>query len=76
MRENAAFSKSGTMRPRPKQPRLPPCAAEPGSSELFRATSAFPVYEDALAAAGIPYVTVAGEGFYDRPEIRDLLRKA
>jgi len=40
---------------------------------LFRASSAFPVYEDALEAAGIPYVTVAGEGFYDRPEIRDLL---
>ena len=40
---------------------------------LFRASSAFPVYEEALEAAGIPYVTVAGEGFYDRPEIRDLL---
>jgi len=40
---------------------------------LFRASSAFPVYEDALEAAGIPYVTIAGEGFYDRPEIRDLL---
>lgn len=40
---------------------------------LFRASSAFPVYEDALEAAGIPYVTVAGQGFYDRPEIRDLL---
>ena len=40
---------------------------------LFRASSAFPVYEDALEAAGIPYVTIAGQGFYDRPEIRDLL---
>ena len=31
------------------------------------------MYEDALEAAGIPYVTVAGRGFYDRPEVRDLL---
>jgi len=40
---------------------------------LFRASTAFPVYEDALERAGIPFVTVAGRGFYDRPEIRDLL---
>lgn len=40
---------------------------------LFRASTAFPVYEDALEASGIPFVTVAGKGFYDRPEIRDLL---
>ncbi len=40
---------------------------------LFRASTAFPVYEDALEAARIPFVTVAGKGFYDRPEIRDLL---
>lgn len=40
---------------------------------LFRASTAFPVYEDALEAANIPFVTVAGKGFYDRPEIRDLL---
>ncbi|MEP7356465.1 MAG: UvrD-helicase domain-containing protein, partial [Anaerolineales bacterium] len=40
---------------------------------LFRAATAFPVYESALEAAGIPFVTVAGRGFYDRPEIRDLL---
>ncbi|MEJ2707918.1 MAG: UvrD-helicase domain-containing protein [Anaerolineales bacterium] len=40
---------------------------------LFRASSNFPIYEDALEAAGIPYVTVAGRGFYDRPEIRDTL---
>ena len=40
---------------------------------LFRASTAFSVYEDALELAGIPYVTVAGSGFYDRPEIRDLL---
>ncbi len=40
---------------------------------LFRASTAFGVYEDALEQAGIPFVTVAGRGFYDRPEIRDLL---
>ncbi len=40
---------------------------------LFRASAAFPIYEDALEAAGLPFVTVAGRGFYDRPEIRDLL---
>jgi ATP-dependent helicase/nuclease subunit A len=40
---------------------------------LFRASSAFPAYETALETAGIPFVTVAGRGFYDRPEIRDLL---
>ncbi len=40
---------------------------------LCRASSAFQYYENALDAAGIPYLTVAGQGFYDRPEIRDLL---
>jgi ATP-dependent helicase/nuclease subunit A len=40
---------------------------------LFRASTAFSVYEDALELAGIPFVTVAGSGFYGRPEIRDLL---
>lgn len=40
---------------------------------LFRASTAFSVYEDALEQAGIPFVTIAGRGFYDRPEIRDLL---
>lgn len=40
---------------------------------LFRASTTFYYYEDALEAAGIPFVTVAGRGFFDRPEIRDLL---
>ncbi len=40
---------------------------------LCRASNAFHFYEDALDSAGIPYLTVAGKGFYDRPEIRDLL---
>jgi ATP-dependent exoDNAse (exonuclease V) beta subunit len=40
---------------------------------LFRASTAYPAYEDALERAGIPFVTIAGRGFYDRPEVRDLL---
>ncbi len=40
---------------------------------LFRASTAFGAYEDTLEQADIPFVTVAGRGFYDRPEIRDLL---
>ena len=40
---------------------------------LFRSSTTFPVYESALEAANIPFVTIAGRGFYDRPEIRDLL---
>ncbi len=40
---------------------------------LFRASSGFSVYEEAFEAAGVPYVTVAGAGFYGRPEVRDLL---
>jgi len=40
---------------------------------LFRASSGFPFYEEAFEEAGIPFVTVAGKGFYDRPEIRDLI---
>lgn len=40
---------------------------------LFRASTGFPAWEDALDAAGIPYVTVAGRGFFDRPEVRDVL---
>ena len=40
---------------------------------LFRSSTTFPVYENALEAANIPFITVAGRGFYDRPEIRDLL---
>ncbi len=40
---------------------------------LFRASTSFPVYEDALERANIPFVTVAGRGFYERPEVRDLL---
>jgi ATP-dependent exoDNAse (exonuclease V) beta subunit len=40
---------------------------------LFRASTGFADYENAFEEMGIPFVTVAGRGFYDRPEIRDLL---
>ncbi len=40
---------------------------------LFRASSGFSSYEQALEDANIPFVTVSGRGFYDRPEIRDVL---
>jgi len=40
---------------------------------LTRAASSFSAYEDALDAAGIPFLTLAGQGFYQRPEIRDLV---
>ena len=40
---------------------------------LCRASTSFPAYEAALEAAGIPYLTIAGRGFYDRPEVRDLV---
>jgi ATP-dependent helicase/nuclease subunit A len=40
---------------------------------LFRASTGFAYYEDAFEEMGIPFVTVAGRGFYDRPEIRDIL---
>jgi hypothetical protein len=40
---------------------------------LFRASTSFPEFEQALEDGDVPFVTVAGGGFYDRPEIRDLL---
>ncbi len=40
---------------------------------LCRASTSFNAYEDALDRLEIPYLTVAGRGFFDRPEIRDLL---
>lgn len=40
---------------------------------LCRASTSFGAYEDALDRAGIPYVTVAGRGFHERPEVRDVL---
>ena len=40
---------------------------------LFRASTGFSFYENAFEESNIPFVTVAGRGFYDRPEIRDIL---
>jgi ATP-dependent helicase/nuclease subunit A len=40
---------------------------------LCRASTSFGAYESALDRAQVPYLTVSGRGFYDRPEIRDLL---
>ena len=46
---------------------------------LFRINAQSEVYEQALAAVGVPYILRGGERFFDRPEIREarlLLRGA
>ncbi|MEP7285984.1 MAG: UvrD-helicase domain-containing protein [Chloroflexota bacterium] len=40
---------------------------------LFQSRSSMPLVEEAFKAAGIDYVTIAGQGYYDRPEVWDLL---
>jgi ATP-dependent helicase/nuclease subunit A len=40
---------------------------------LFRATTVVPLYEEVFKKLGLPYLTVSGRGYYDRPEVRDLL---
>jgi ATP-dependent helicase/nuclease subunit A len=40
---------------------------------LCRSSTSFAAYENALEAAGLPFLTVAGRGFYHRPEVRDVL---
>ncbi len=40
---------------------------------LFRASSGMPEYEEALKDETIPYVTVAGRGYYGRQEVWDVL---
>lgn len=40
---------------------------------LCRRARAFAEYEDAFERHAIPYVTTAGAGFHERPEVRDLL---
>lgn len=40
---------------------------------LCRSTNDFKQFENAFEEWHIPYVTVAGKGYYDRPEIRDIL---
>lgn len=40
---------------------------------LFQSSKIMLLVEDAFKRAGVPYVTVAGKGYYDRPEVWDLL---
>ena len=40
---------------------------------LFRATTSLPLYEAEFKTARLPYLTVSGWGYYDRPEVQDLL---
>jgi ATP-dependent helicase/nuclease subunit A len=40
---------------------------------LFQSSASLTVYEDALKQAGLPFVTVAGRGYYDRQEVWDLV---
>lgn len=40
---------------------------------LFRATAQAPLYERALAKAGIPFYSVKSKGFYERPEVKDFV---
>ncbi len=40
---------------------------------LFQASTAFEHYEQAFRAAGIPYLTTAGRGYYGRKEVQDLI---
>jgi len=40
---------------------------------LFRATTSITLYEDALKAYNIPFVTFAGRGYFDRQEVWDIL---
>jgi len=40
---------------------------------LCRTSTKFNVYEDALRAQSIPYITNAGRGYFDRPEVIDLI---
>jgi ATP-dependent exoDNAse (exonuclease V) beta subunit len=41
---------------------------------LFRAMTQVQIYESAFRRANIPYQTVLGRGFYERPEIKDLIQ--
>lgn len=40
---------------------------------LFRATTSIALYEEVFKQKGLPYLTVSGRGYYDRPEVQDLL---
>jgi len=40
---------------------------------LFQSTSYITLYEDVFKAVGLPFVTIAGRGYYSRQEVWDLL---
>jgi len=40
---------------------------------LFRATTQVPLYEAEFKKFGLPYLTISGRGYYDRPEVQDLI---
>ncbi len=40
---------------------------------LFRVSTHFRIFEEAFKAANVPYITLAGKGYYDRAEVRDLI---
>ncbi|GAB4108914.1 MAG: hypothetical protein OHK0022_61200 [Roseiflexaceae bacterium] len=40
---------------------------------LFQASTVFELYEAALRAEGVPFLTTAGRGYYGRDEVRDLI---
>lgn len=40
---------------------------------LFRSMGSLSIYEEQLKAANIPYLVNSGKGYYDRPEIQDLI---
>ena len=42
-------------------------------SVLYRVHAQSPLFESALAQAGVPFTVRGGEGFYDRPEVRQAI---
>ncbi len=40
---------------------------------LYRATTNLPLVEDRFKAAGLPYIAISGRGYFDRPEVQDLI---
>jgi ATP-dependent helicase/nuclease subunit A len=40
---------------------------------LFRSTSSLALYEEQFKALGLPYLTISGRGYFDRPEVRALI---
>ena len=40
---------------------------------LFRSMTAAPIYEEVFKDVGLPFVTVAGRGYYERQEVWDIL---